>query len=356
MELPLVIQVANSAFEPECEENFPVQAETLRRWCTPKVILAVTDLTDEEALLFEAIRQARHSAAKVLLVHVLQSAHQSFRVGHRSGREQNGISAVTARATLERMARQLRWVGIQCEPILLKGTPSEEISILAKTHGAQRILTTVQGGRDEKDNVQKKIAEEILGRVEIPVCTIGHYAKSPPRRELAYGRIVLALSLHSDCTIPMAFASRLAQENKASLTVIHVFEGKDHCLQHFGRTPLSVALRLPQSVLKEAELFCSLEFSVREGNPAAEILKHCNNAEQDFIVLGLTGPRPNDPSQSANVLRGILTKATCPVIILSQRGAASCMNLGKLMPWPEPANDVRSGMSNDVGSRELFFG
>ena len=42
----------------------PVSAKTLRMWCAPEIIMGVTTLSDEQALLLHIIHQARQSGAK----------------------------------------------------------------------------------------------------------------------------------------------------------------------------------------------------------------------------------------------------------------------------------------------------
>ena len=109
---------------------------------TPATIVAVTDFADEERLLFHVIQQAKRRAAKVLLVHVLDSRKSSPGAGGCAQAAPSPSCTEFARTSLHRMARQLRWVGIACEPFLLRGAPAREILLLARASCADSILMT----------------------------------------------------------------------------------------------------------------------------------------------------------------------------------------------------------------------
>lgn len=303
---------SNLAIELEPEQVIAVSAQVLRRWCTPSLMLAITDLADEEKLLFNLIRQAMPGSAKVLLAHVLRNADAQHRSRNKRVPAENGGSAKTARVALEQMARQLRWVGVSCDPILRATLPVAEVPAIVAARGIDRILLTSQS--DEHGCLlQHELAEELLAGAAVPVCVLGPRMASAPRSEAAAGRILLALSLHSDCRLQLAFASRLAQEQRAKLTLLHVSDPADEAPV---RTPAAVASCLPASALREAELLCPVEIAVREGDPATEILEQANSARHDYLVLGPSGPQPARLSGRATVARNVVSGARCPVMLL----------------------------------------
>lgn len=309
---------SNLRFEPATEPSQSISARMLRLWCAPGTILAVTNLGDEEALLFHLIRQARRSSAKVLLAHVLQSSRVRADPRQLPQRAESSRVVESAQESLTRMAQQLRWVGIPCEPLLLRGSAANEISLVAEARGAQRLLMLGACAKDGGDGAPKTLAEELLPRISIPICTVGQHGLALPQLAASAARVTLALSLESDAELPLAFASRLAQEHKAQLTVVHVFGRDDKVRDGSGRTPLAVASRLPANRLREAELLCPLEIAIRTGDPATEILKFGAGTDQDLIVLGPAGlPRPV-PAGNSSVVHRVITEARCPVIVLGQ--------------------------------------
>lgn len=295
-----------------------VAARKLRRWSAPSLILAITDFADEEKLLFNVIRQAMPGRAKVLLANVLASRSASPRGPSKPPAEENSGLAKTARAALEQMARQLRWVGIDCEPILLRGEPSEEIQQIVDARGVDRIILTqqFQGAADSTENC---LAEELLRAFAAPICKLGPCMPLSPQSEAPAGSVTLALSPGGDFSFPLAFASRLAQEQRAKLTVLHVFDPVDRQADRAGWTPAAVASLILEPAIKEAGLCCPVEILVREGDAAAETLRYVNSVKQDFLILG---PLHAGPSDCAAVLCKVACGARCPVMFLGGSIAA----------------------------------
>jgi nucleotide-binding universal stress UspA family protein len=316
--MPTVNATSNSVLEPIWSPGLLPSARVLRQWSAPATILAITNFANEEILLFHAIQQARRSAARVLLVHVLPSDNVLPGVRRWIQPGETGSLAESARACLQRMARQLRWVGIQCEPLLLRGSVAREIPLVAKARGADRILMDAACQKRAKGTAPRTFAEDLLPGISVPICTVGQC--EPPERAGAPrpGNITLALSLRSDSAVPIAFASRLAQEHQAKLTVMHVFDSEDKVCKDSERTPLAVASQLPAERLREAELMCPLEIAVARGDPATEILKAGTCINQEFIVLGPVGQPGPGPAGRASTVHRIIREARCPVIVLGR--------------------------------------
>jgi len=169
---------------------------------------------------------------------------------------------------LDRIARQLRWVGITCDPVVLNGIPEVEISRLAMTRGVDRLIVTFEDNPDLTASRNRTFAERILPAMEIPVCVIGRrMSLSSPNG--SHGKnVTLAVSLNSDCQAPLRFASRLAQETHANLKVLHIFDRKHSDLNTSVLNPVEVASQLPLETWREAGLMCPAEVTVRHGDPA----------------------------------------------------------------------------------------
>jgi nucleotide-binding universal stress UspA family protein len=309
---------SNSVLEQTWNANLSLSSQVLRQWSGPGIILAVTDLTDEEILLFHAIQQARRSSAKVLLVHVLQPEKVRSQAGEWTRPSEYQSLAESALAALDRMARQLRWVGVPCEPLLLRGSPAKEIPLVAKARSADRLLMTTACEKRGKNIAPKTLAEDLLSGISVPICTVGQCLPPAPVVGHQRANITLALSLDSDAVIPLAFASRLAQEHQAKLTVMHVFGNEEKDRKEIERTPLAVASQLPAHRLRETELMCPLEIAIRKGDPATEILKAESCTNQDFIILGPVGEAQPLRAGTSNIVHRVISEALCPVIVLGQ--------------------------------------
>lgn len=309
---------SNSLLEKTRNSSFSLSTHILRQWSAPGIILAITNLADEEVLLLHAIHQARRSAARVLLLHVLQAENLPLHTGEWTHLPEHQSMAESALAALDRMARQLRWVGIPCEPLLLRGSPPKEVLLVAKARSADRLLVTTACAKRTKNAAPRTLTEDLLSGASVPICSVGECLPPRPAPGERAGEITLALSLHADAALPLAFASRLAQENGAKLTVMHVFGSDEKGRKEIERTPLAVAAQLPADTLREAGLMCPLEIAIRKGDPATEILKCSSRSIQDFIVLGPVGDTPPLGAGTSNIAHRVISEALCPVIVLGQ--------------------------------------
>ena len=114
---------------------------TCRRWSSPENILVVSDSLDEQSIQFHAIQQARQSGAKVLLIQVeRRNSNAIARTHHLHGALSLTGSIHASRDPAERMAGNLRSSGIDCEPIVVRSIQAREISRIASTCRADRVL------------------------------------------------------------------------------------------------------------------------------------------------------------------------------------------------------------------------
>ena len=314
----------------------PVSAKTLRMWCTPEVILGVTTLSDEQALLPHIINQARQSGAKIILAH----AHSA--PGARNCRKPSLVHPNSemrqTRETLDRMARQLRWLGFSCEPVLLSGPPESEIPYLIRSGGVNRVLIGFDEDPDPTSGRVPSLPQLVLRAVDVPVCVIGRNAIHTNKASIR--KVTLAVSEESRCEVPLGFACRLAQENRAGLTLLHV---SDAGLP----TPETIVSRLPFPTWREAELFCSTQITVREGQPVDEILNHCASTEQDLLILCSPGNTLDTGAWRDGASHRIIAGAPCPVLIATSRSEVTAAlqviasaESQKFSPQEEQSNHV----------------
>lgn len=308
-----VVPASSLASESVDRSSASMTAQVLRRWCAPELILAVTDFADEETLLFHCIQQARHSQAAVILAHVLQSeGRQSSAIRNSCPAEPSSAVEASLR-TLERMARQLRWVGIQCEPVLLMGDPTEELLAIIKKRGVDRLLLTAQSGGRRRT---RTLAEELSPWAGVPVCSVQARSSSETKIDRGGGHIILAITLHPSCEILLRFAGRLAQEHDARLTILHVVESKDADAVTIDYVSDLLATRLFAGSLREAQLFCSVDLAVCTGDPANEILKLMGAGEHEFLIVGAPHSPCADSPGSNSPVHKLLREARCPVMLV----------------------------------------
>jgi nucleotide-binding universal stress UspA family protein len=292
-----------------------VSAKTLRQWCTPEVILVATNIIDELIILPHVINQAKHGRAKIILVHVVPR-QDSYQCREPSpDRPSSRIQEV--QTSLDRMARRLRWLGFACEPLVLSGRQEFEIPLLIQSRSVDRVLFAFEESPDLTQARTRLLPELLFPLIDVPACAIGRLVS--PSTGTLIRNITLAVSPDSKCEVPLGFASRLAQEQHAKLSLLHVFDTKAGGTS--ARTPQAVASRLPSQTWREAELFCPIELIVREGDTTDEILKHCTSTKQDLLILCSPGDVTSQLAFRRGVSSSIIAGAHCPVFVLKSEPA-----------------------------------
>lgn len=296
----------------------PVSIRQLRLWSAPQLIMIATNLADELTILPHAIFQARQSSAKILLVHVVSTRRHISRLSQALLQQPtNGQQA--ARSVLDRIAQQLRWVGIPCEAVVLTGGPEIEIPRFAKARNVDRLIVAFEDSPDLTTSRSGTLLEQLLPAMEIPVCVIGRHAGLSSPNGLRARAVTLAVSLDSDCQIQVGFASRFAQEAHANLSILHVCGRERVDLNTTSRTPVDVISELPHQARREAELFCPIKVDIREGDPAEEILRHSSSGSAGPIVLCSSGKPSAGRTWRNSVTYRVLLESRYPVFILEKR-------------------------------------
>ena len=318
-------------------ETIPCSASPrqIRLWCAPEVILMVTNSADEQTLLLEAVKQARGSAAKILLAYVTRPYYPESRSRRSAHPMRRSPSAHRAQLLLERMARQLRWAGIASEPVLLQGLPAEEIPQLVRLRGVNRVIVTTKIDPCARGIATRAIAEQILPRVGVPVCLLGGSLPAASQFTPPLGRVTLALSPEMNCAVLLSFACRFAEQHHATLTVLHVFPPGERIVN--GTDGSAVCKPLPHFLWPLREPQSQFPFQTRfcEGELAQEILAQTARSEPDFIILGTPGITPGYSFDGMRVMNRLVNEAPCPVLILGSAIAHSISGDPRLHADPE---------------------
>ncbi|HVM77872.1 MAG TPA: universal stress protein [Stellaceae bacterium] len=143
-------------------------------------------------------------------------------------------------------------------------------------------------------------------------------------------RILAAVDGSERALKALEFASRLAGETKAELTILTVTQEmpiSDQALREYAKAERLAAAWGDLSEARATEILSAAEGRVpaggprvhpewRVGDPAAEILRFAKEAEADTIVMGHAGH-----SRVMGVLLGsvafkVVTHAPCPVVVV----------------------------------------
>ena len=289
-----------------------------RRFAVPDRILLATDL--EDALLPHAIAQAKASEATLTIAHVIPSA-ETVAIDARAvfsvdvaAMKQEAIQA------LEPMAARVRDSGVACDIVVRQGTPQEAVPELVKEIKADRLILGTHGRRHIKKLLLGSVAQEILGKVDVPVCTIGPKVQA----ESAHGRprkILHPVSLRPGFEQSARLALEMAQFYQAEITLLHVL---DRGLQR-DYDPTRIAAwtkaELQRLIPDEAPLWTYVNAQVEVGGVVDHVLNVAAEMQADLIVLGTDVSGAFWPVRGDSTAYEIVAQAGCPVLTL-RHGAA----------------------------------
>jgi nucleotide-binding universal stress UspA family protein len=285
---------------------------------TLKNILLLTDFSEpsEIAIPF-AIAIAREYESSVYAMHVLTPVQLAYASPESAAAAIEGLEE-GAQAGMQRVNAQL--VGVPHETMLVRGEsvwpPVEKALdewaidlVILGTHGRTGAIKLLFGS----------VAEEIFRRASVPVLTIGPSVRKGFHGGGQFRRVLFATDFTSEAQAAAPYAISMAQENQASLLLLHVM--RDPELKTSKRTAqdsvANVIHQLYEIVPQEAELWCRPEPTVRFGNPAQRILEAANELEADLIVLGVrdaAGHLGAATHLERTTAHKVVARAICPVL------------------------------------------
>jgi len=207
----------------------------------------------------------------------------------------------------------------------------EVISDMARIREIDLLVVGTHGRTGLEKLVLGSKAEEILRQAPCPVLTVGSKvpcrAQLPPLAgdgknltplEISVRHIVYATDFTPESLAAAPFATSLAQEFQARLTLLHVIE--KYAGVHRPPGLIEFALqRLERVVPEEASLWCSPEPVIQFGSPAECILQKASESQADLIVLGVRAASGHLAAATHlpwATTHKVLAHAHCPVLTI----------------------------------------
>lgn len=308
----------------------------IRRFAAPDSILLATDLEDADHLLLHAIAQARASAAALTVAHVVPSAETIPLDASAISPADAAALKLEATRVLEKMASTARNAGVACKVVVGEGSPQRVIPGLVETGKVDRLILGTHGRRHLKKLLLGSVAQEILGEVDVPVCTIGPHVQPAYTHERPQ-KILHPVSLRVGYEQAARLAFEMAQFYQAEITLLHVLDGglrRDYDSERVAQWTRSELQRL---IPDEALLWTYVNSQIEVGGVVDHILSVANEMQADLIVLGTDAAGSFWPIRGDGTAYEVISRASCPVLTLRHSLAA------------EPQSEVRDVNSVFVG-------
>lgn len=298
-----------------------------------KNILFATDFSEaSEAALPYAVAISRRYGSQLHLAHVMSPASYivaSEPMGPITIESLHEATCADAHQRMDKLVSHLKTV--PHHTYIREGEVWDNLSKIIRTREIDLIIVGTHGRTGVGKLVLGSKAEEILRQAPCPVLTVGPKisgraslaavegkGEEATSGEISIRQIVYATDFSPESLAAASFATSLAEEFQAKLTMLHVIEK----YSDRGRRPRPIDLtlqRLERLVPDEARLWCSPRCSVQIGPPADCILREALDSRADLIVLGVRaaaghlGAATHLPWAKAHK---VIAGAHCPVLTI----------------------------------------
>jgi nucleotide-binding universal stress UspA family protein len=217
-----------------------------------------------------------------------------------------------AREKIARLEAALQ--GVRHETLLEQGTAPEVVSHQIGKQQIDLVVLGTRGRRGLKKLLLGSEAEVIFRQTSCPVLTVGPEVKPLGPGGWNLRTILLPTDLSPNSLHALPFALSLAEENQATLIVLHLTPLVPYTAKQAIEADLIAQLR---SLLPEdAEDWCRPEFMARFEFPGTGILQVAQEREVDLIVMSLRksavlAAAGHSPWHTASEVVG---SACCPVL------------------------------------------
>ena len=190
-----------------------------------------------------------------------------------------------ARAQMEVVISKVSLGSIPFRTVIEFAEPTDLIDRIARVQGADLVVVGSHGAHGLEKLAFGSVAESVLRRVPCPVLVIGPHC----RENLETIRsIVFATGLEARAFRPAQYASSIAEELNARLTLLHVRKPMTKEVES-SAIDRDVELKgeLQQLLPPDAEQWCQPKVRVEVGNPSEEVLRVAQTEAANLIVVGV---------------------------------------------------------------------
>ena len=305
-----------------------------------RTILCPIDFSDySRRALDHAVAIARWYESKIVVLHVFSAAPVAAYAPGAPGFD----PVVLTRADRDRLLLELqRFIETECPPavpveaIVREGSAAGEILSQAAAVKADLLVMGTHGRSGFERLLLGSVTEKAIRKASCPVLTVPlHHPDAVPAAPVLFKRILCPVDFWESSMQALSFATSLAQEADAELTVLHVMA---HGLEDtpdlydtlISDERLSVAdyrrrreevarERLNDAVPDSVATYCRVETMTTHGKPGREILRIAAERQAELIVIGVRGRGTTDLAFFGSTTNHVVRGADCPVLTLRQQ-------------------------------------
>ncbi len=200
--------------------------------------------------------------AEVILLHVIEPVQYNRTLGEEP--------AVSDQAMLDFFGPDLKY--LRAKTLIEHGEAAGKIVECAVAHNADLIMMPTQGLGVYRRLIIGSNVAKVLHDADCPVWTGAHLEDAPPLEKVHCDHVVCAVDLKRPSARILEWASHLAKEYMAELTLLHVSSDRD--------ASLAALEDLQRSVGSNAKI------RVRDGDPSKVVAEAARDFSADLLVIG----------------------------------------------------------------------
>jgi nucleotide-binding universal stress UspA family protein len=274
------------------------------------ILMAVDFSPSSNGALAYAAALARRYGSRIYLAHVIRpDVYQLV-----SPEAMETVLEQTRHYAEQQMAKILvsgRLRGIPHQVLLGQGELWTIFSKLIEEHEIDLVVVGTHGRTGLEKMLIGSVAERVFRLAPCPVLTVGPRVSGEVPEGAELQRVLYATNFSPTSDSAAAYALSLAQEQQATLTLLHVADRAREIAR--AETP-AVIERLKALVPAEADLWCTPRYEVEFGSPADGILKVADEYKADLIVMGVRHPDFSFSHLPPATAYKVVCRAHCPVL------------------------------------------
>jgi nucleotide-binding universal stress UspA family protein len=201
-----------------------------------------------------------------------------------------------AARAIEQAKQILMGVGTSVNSLILEGHPAEEIVRASEELGADLVVVGAKGMTSYQMFLLGSVSQKVI---KYAPCSVLVARPAESLEQPTITRILLATDGSENAIEASRFLSPFRLRDDAEITILHVLHHRhgwiprsgftEKALEQVEQVHLESAKRLVENARANLHTDAKIALSIKEGDPAEQILKTGSEIDADLIVMGSAG-------------------------------------------------------------------
>jgi nucleotide-binding universal stress UspA family protein len=231
--------------------------------------------------------------AELILLHVIEVTYNT------TLEDLHGIRMEKFEKFFDKSLRHLR-----VKTLVEHGEAARKIIECASTHQVDLIMIPTQGMGIYRRLILGSTSAKVLHDADCPVWTGVHLENAPPLEEVVCQRVLCAVDLKPSSARVLDWASHLAEEYQAELTLLHVTESATHHARHEAQKAL-------EQLQKQAGSHATVR--VESGDVSKVVAQVTAELKSDMLVIGRKAEE-GVLGRLEMIAYSLIRQSPCPVV------------------------------------------